>query len=94
MIGSDEWNLPPRLAPSGIPGNSRKEVAVGRAMEAVRDVGDDVAVVLHDAAEKLEMAFDDSAEEAVSRIVVIVIALEEIQVKLDDARNVLGRVLE
>ena len=94
MTCSDEWNLPPGLAPSGIPGNSRKEVAVGRAMEKAEELVDGFLDDLYGVKWTLRDAFDDGAEEAQLVLLAVSNTLESIQAKLDDARNILGRVLE
>ncbi len=94
MPCSDEWNLPPGLAPSGIPGNSRKEVAVERAMEKAGDAVFDLAANLRRVALALDDAFDDGPEDAQHNIRKVQYKLEEITAKLDDTLNTLGRVLE
>ena len=90
----DGWNLPPGLAPSGIPGNSRKEIAVERAMEKAEELVDGFLDDLYGVKWTLHDAFDDGAEEAQLVLLAVSNTLESIQVKLDDARNILGRVLE
>ena len=94
MPCSDEWNLPPGLAPSGIPGNSRKEIAVERAMEKARELVGESLDNLCGVSISLQDAFDDGPEEAQHDICNVQNRLEEAQVKLDAALNILGRVLE
>ncbi len=94
MPCSDSWNLPPGLAPSGIPGNSRKEIVVERAMEKAQEIVGETLDNLCDVLISLQNAFGDGPEEAQHDISTVQDKLEEIQVKLDDALNVLGRVLE
>ena len=94
MTCSDEWNLPPGVTPSMLPGNSRKEVAVERAMEKAQELVGETLDVLYGVPITLRDACDDGPEEAQHDICNVQDRLEEVQVKLDNALNILGRVLE
>ncbi|KKK81002.1 hypothetical protein LCGC14_2817850 [marine sediment metagenome] len=94
MTCLDNFNLPPGLAPSGIPGNSRKEVAVGWAMEKAQELVGETLDNLCGVSISLQDAFDDGPEEAQHDICNVQDRLEEAQVKLDTALNILGRILE
>ena len=94
MTCSDAYNLPPGLAPSGIPGNSREEVTVGRAMEEaevkIADAVDSVA----EARAGLLKALSGSPKDAMEYLKRASNTLEHTQVDIDDALNILGRVLK
>ena len=94
MTCSDEWNLPPGVTPSMLPGNSGKEIAVGWAMEKAQELVGEALDVLCSVPITLRDAFDDGPEEAQHDICNVQNRLEEAQVKLDTALNILGRVLE
>lgn len=93
MTCYDSDNLPPGLAPSGIPGNSPKEIAVERAMEAVYEMTQGVVDELWGVSKVLD-AFEGGAEDIQTAIKAASDLLEGIQTKLDNARHILGRVLE
>ena len=94
MTCYDSDNLPPGLVPSGLPGNSPKEIAVERAVEkADYEIGN-LAVELQHVAARLEDAFGDGPDEAQRNIKKASYRLEEIQAKLDDARSILGQALD
>ena len=94
MTVPDGYNLPPGLAPSGLPGNSRREIAVERAMEEALDMGMDVCDTLETVVEVVGAAFEDSAEDAQLTIKKAQRTLEMVQAKLDDTLDILGRVCQ
>ena len=94
MTCYDSDNLPPGLVPSGLPGNSRKEMAVERAMEKAYDRTQDIADGLRIAAMELA-AFRDGGPDELSRFIRKVSStVEELQSELDDALNILGQLDE
>ena len=90
----DSYTLPPGLAPSGIPGNSAKEIAVERAMEEAEHITHEVCSGLRYQAAQFKRAFKEDAEMARARIKILSSYLENIQSTLDDARDVLDEVLD
>ncbi len=89
----DEYNLPPGCAPSNLPGNSRREIAVQRAMEKAGEKAEELAEELRALAHLLA-PLDNDPSEAVRTFGVVIAATEDVANNLDDARHILGRVLE
>ena len=91
----DSYNLPPGLAPSGIPGNSPREIAIQHAIEEADHKVNGLVVELHAEAEELDKVFNlddlDTIHRAIKKSSHLI---EHILVRLDDARHILGRVLE
>ena len=87
---SDAWNLPTGVTPSSIPGNSRREIAISRAMEEADDLLCPVAMDLRELARHFPL--HHGPEDAQSTIRMARDALETIQVKLEEASGILDRV--
>ena len=92
----DNYNLPPGLAPSNLPGNSRREIAVQRAMEEADFGALNTIGPLEEATNLVLHAFDrdHGPEDTASALKRASEILEDVQAKLDDARHVIGRVLD
>ena len=92
---SDSWNLPPGVTPSMLPGNSPREIATERAFEEADYKVSGLVVELHAEAEELDKVFDlgdiDTIHRAIKKSSDL---LEYILVRLDEARDILGRVLD
>ncbi len=87
-------NLPDGVTASMIPGNSRREMASERAMEEAEQIALEVWPQIGDAGVALVAAFELGPEDAQLAIRKAREALEAIQEKLDDAYNILGRVID
>jgi hypothetical protein len=74
-----------------IPGNSRREIAIERAMEEAEETVMDLCASLSLMQTPLADAFQDGLEDAQIAVRQAGETLEGIQAKLDDAYNVLGR---
>ncbi|KKM83609.1 hypothetical protein LCGC14_1307590 [marine sediment metagenome] len=94
MTCYDSDNLPPGMVPSDIPGNSRREIKIERAMERVAEMVEPIATLMPLVAERLSAAVQSGPEDAARTIRSAVDALEGFQVILDDALNKLGQVLD
>ena len=89
---SDFDNLPPGLAPSGIPGWSKKDAAMNRAGEDERIAS--VAYDLEQVVNLLRATEGQDLDYTKETLVRAGETLEEVQSTLDDCRNILGRVVE
>ncbi len=79
-----------------LPGNSPKEMAVERAMEEAEEIVDGFLDDVRFAQMALWHAFDkdQSIDDAALQLRKASDKLEGIQAAIDDARNILGRVLD
>ncbi|KKM78023.1 hypothetical protein LCGC14_1364140 [marine sediment metagenome] len=94
MTCYDSDNLPPGMVPSDIPGNSRREIEIERAMERVDEMVEPITTLMPFVAGRLSAAVESGPEDAARTIRSAVDALEGFQVILDDALNKLGQVLD
>ena len=84
-------NLPDGVTPSMIPGNSSREIRIERAMEKAEEEVDGINMDLRELAR--HFPWDGGPEDAQHVIRIAHEALEKIQEKLENAGNVVDRVI-
>ena len=84
-------NLPPGLSVSGIPGNSEREIRITRGMEDTDDTLDGIGLDLRELAKHFPIT--GGPEDAQHTIRTAREALETIQAKLDEADDVVQRLM-